>query len=243
MVFLWYQMTQNFYRYYILFKKKKYKKKENQILNLLKNVFRCSFSDIRLNQIDKILYRGNKVLILSQGDVYKGKCQQVPLPPYYDSSESGSSKDLGNIWSRSDHRSAEMAKDFMIRIDLQRIIQIDRAVDVFCDDDFASFAVLQESHVKYFKLPTLNPEEYTFKKLYNDVCDYDAIHDVLFHVDGEKFPAHKFIVYARAPGLRELLLAANEDKSVHLNFELLTSKMFELILKFIYCNYLPNGEG
>lgn len=205
--------------------------------------FRCSFSDIRLNQIDKILYRGNKVLILSQGDVYKGKCQQVPLPPYYDSSESGSSKDLGNIWSRSDHRSAEMAKDFMIRIDLQRIIQIDRAVDVFCDDDFASFAVLQESHVKYFKLPTLNPEEYTFKKLYNDVCDYDAIHDVLFHVDGEKFPAHKFIVYARAPGLRELLSAANEDKSVHLNFELLTSKMFELILKFIYCNYLPNGEG
>lgn len=154
----------------------------------------------------------------------------------------GASKDLGNIWSRSDHRSAEMAKDFMIRIDLQRITQIDRAVDVFCDDDFASFAVLQESHMKYFKLPALNPEEYTFKKLHLDVNEYDDIHDVLFHVDGEKFPAHKLIVYARASGLRDLI-SSYTDKDIHLNFSLLTSKMFEIILKFIYSNYLPNGEG
>ncbi|XP_065367472.1 inhibitor of Bruton tyrosine kinase [Calliphora vicina] len=215
-VFLWYQLTQNFYR--------------------------CSFSNIRLTQIDKILYKGNQVLILSQGDIYKGKCQQISTPPYYTRPETaGTSKSLGNIWSRSDHRSAEMAKDVMIRIDLQRITQIDRAVDVFCDDDFASFGVLQESHVKYFKLPALNPEEYTFKKLYNDVCEYDAIHDVVFHVDGDKFPAHRFIIHARAPGLREFI-AMKDEKEVHLNFQLLTGKMFELILKFIYSNYLLNEQ-
>lgn len=130
----------------------------------------------------------------------------------------------------------------MIRIDLQRIIQIDRAVDVFCDDDFASFAVLQESHMKYFKLPNLTPEEYTFKKLYHDVSEYDAIHDILFHVDGEKFPAHKFIIYARAAGLKELI-SSYKDKDIYLNFQLLTGKMFEIILKFIYSNYLPNEQG
>ncbi|XP_061394598.1 inhibitor of Bruton tyrosine kinase [Musca vetustissima] len=215
-VFLWYQLTQNFYR--------------------------CSFSNIRLTQIDKILYKGNQVLILSQGDVYKGKSQQVPLPPYYNIDEtSGQSKDLGNIWSRSDYRSSEMAKDFMIRIDLQHIKQIDRAVDIFCDDDFASFACLQESAMKYFKLPTLSPEEYTFKKLYHDVSEYDGIHDLLFHVDGEKFPAHKILIHARAPGLKELI-AAYEDKDIYLNIQLLTSKMFEIILKFIYTNYLPNEQ-
>lgn len=182
-------------------------------------------------------------MILSQGDIYKGKCQQVSLPSCYHANEaSGASKALGNIWCRSDHRTAEMAKDFMIRIELQRIIQIDRAVDIFCDYDFASFAALQESHVKYFKLPALTPEEYTFKKLYNDVNENDAISDVVFHVDGDKFPAHRFIIYARAPGLRELIIS-HKTKDVHLSFTLLTGKMFEFILKFIYTNYLPNEQG
>lgn len=167
------------------------------------------------------------------------------MPSYYHTNENSKSNSaLGNIWTRSDHRTAEMAKDFMIRIELQRIIQIDRAIDVFCDEDFASFAALQESHVKYFKSPALNPEEYTFKKLYNDVSEYDAIHDIIFHVDGDKFPAHKFIIYARAPGLREFIAdKGQDDKEVHLNFQLLTGKMFELILKFIYSNYLPNEQG
>ncbi|XP_013100750.2 inhibitor of Bruton tyrosine kinase [Stomoxys calcitrans] len=215
-VFLWYQLTQNFYR--------------------------CSFSPIRLKQIDKIFYRGNQMLILSQGDVYRGKCQQVPLPQYYNNSETSSqSKDLGNIWSRSDYRSSEMAKDFMIRIDLQHILQIDRAVDIFCDDDFASFACLQESSMKYFKLPALNPEEYTFKKLYHDVSEYDAIHDIVFHVDSEKFPAHKFLIHARASGLKELI-SSYQDKDIYLNMQLLTGKMFEIMLKFIYSNYLPNEQ-
>lgn len=135
-----------------------------------------------------------------------------------------------------------MAKDYMIRVDLQQIIQIDRAVDIFCDDDFASFAVLQESYMKYFKLPALNPEEYTFKKLHLDASEYDAVHDIVFHVDGDKFPAHKLLIYARAGGLKDLI-SSYQDKNVYLNFQFLTGKMFEIILKFIYSNYLPNEQG
>lgn len=130
----------------------------------------------------------------------------------------------------------------MIRIDLERLATIDRAVDIFCDDEFSAFAVLQESQMKYFKLPNLTPEEYSFKKLYNDVSEHDAIHDVVFHVDSEKFPAHKFIVYARAPGLRDII-SDYVDKDIYLNFPHLTSKMFELMLKYMYTNYFPSEDG
>uniref|UniRef100_A0A1A9X4V3 BTB domain-containing protein n=1 Tax=Glossina brevipalpis TaxID=37001 RepID=A0A1A9X4V3_9MUSC len=214
-VFLWYQLTQNFYR--------------------------CTFPNIRLSQIDKILYKVNQVLVLSQGNVYKGKSQQVTMPSYYNVDVIKNSKDLSNIWNRNDHRSAETSKEFMIRIDLQPVANIDRVVDIFCDDDFASFAVLQESHMKYFKLPTVNQEEYSFKKLYNGVSENDGVHDVVFRVDGDKFPAHKFIIYARAPGLKAIILTC-ETKDVHLNFPQLTAKMFEIIMKFIYTNYMPSEE-
>uniref|UniRef100_A0A1B0BRM9 BTB domain-containing protein n=1 Tax=Glossina palpalis gambiensis TaxID=67801 RepID=A0A1B0BRM9_9MUSC len=214
-VFLWYQLTQNFYR--------------------------CTFSNFRLSQIDKILYKANQVLIMSQGNVYKGKCQQVSMPSYYNEDVVRNHKDLANIWNRNDHRSAEMSKEFMIRIDLQPVANIDRVVDIFCDDDFASFAVLQESHMKYFQLPTLKQEEYTFKKLYNGISEYDSVHDIVFHVDGDKFPAHKFIIYARAPGLKAII-SKNGNKEIYLNFPQLTAKIFEIIMKFAYNNYMPSRE-
>ncbi|XP_067631426.1 inhibitor of Bruton tyrosine kinase [Eurosta solidaginis] len=215
-IFLWYETTQHFYR--------------------------CNFSHIRVSQIDKIFYKANEVLILSQGDVYKGKCQQVPVPAFMVKSESQKHpSSTANIWSSCDQNRTEISKDHIIRIELQRFSNIDRAVDIFCDDDFTSFGVLQESQMKYFKSPKLTPEEYSFKKLYNDMDECDAVHDVVFHVDSETYAAHKLIVYARAPGLREIL-KSYQDEHVHLNFKFLTGKMFELLLKHIYTNQFPN-EG
>lgn len=147
-----------------------------------------------------------------------------------------------NIWSSCDQNRTEISKEHMIRIELQRYSSVDRAVDIFCDDDFTSFAVLQESHLKYFKLPKLTHEEYSFKKLYNEMDEFDAVHDLIFHVDSETYAAHKFIVYARAPGLRDILLSY-EDEHIYLNFKLMTGKMFELMLKHIYTNQFPNEDG
>lgn len=55
-------------------------------------------------------------------------------------------------------------------------------------------------------------------------------------VEDEIFPAHKYIVYSRAEGLRDIV-RKYKDKHIYLNYEGLTSKMFELILKYIYENY------
>lgn len=205
--------------------------------------YRCSFSHIRITQIDKILYKANQVFILSDGDVYKGKCQQVPVPSYMTKSESQKHpSSAANIWSSCNQNKTEICKDHMIRIELQRYSSVDRAVDISCDEDITSFAVLQESHYKYFKAPYLHAESYSFKKLYNDMDVFDAVHDVVFHVDSETYAAHKFIIYARAPGLGDIL-RSYEDKEIYLNFKLLTGKMFEIILKHIYTNQLPSEEG
>uniref|UniRef100_A0A0A1XIP7 Inhibitor of Bruton tyrosine kinase n=1 Tax=Zeugodacus cucurbitae TaxID=28588 RepID=A0A0A1XIP7_ZEUCU len=214
-IFLWYEMTQQFYR--------------------------CNFSHIRISQIDKIFYKANQVFILSQGDVYKGKCQQVPVPTYMTKSDTQKHpSSTANIWSSCDQNRTEISKEH-IRIELQRYASVDRAVDIFCDDDFTSFAVLQESHLKYFKLPNLTHEEYSFKKLYNEMDEFDTVHDVVFHVDSETYAAHKFIVFARAPGLRDIL-QSYEDEHIYLNFKLMTGKMFELMLKYIYTNQFPNED-
>ncbi|ALC41431.1 CG8060 [Drosophila busckii] len=135
----------------------------------------------------------------------------------------------------------EISREHHVRIDLQRVPNIDRAVDIFCDESFASFAVLQESHLKYFRKPMLARREHSFKKLYHDTSDTDAVHDIVFHVDGECFAAHKFIVFSRAAGLRELI-RGYEDKNIYLNFDNLTCKMFELVLKHIYNNYWPRED-
>lgn len=48
--------------------------------------------------------------------------------------------------------------------------------------------------------------------------------------------AHKFIVFSRAKGLRDIV-EAHPDKHIYLNFEGLSSKMFELMMKHIYSNH------
>ncbi|KAH8369839.1 hypothetical protein KR093_001095 [Drosophila rubida] len=207
-VFLWYENTQQFYI--------------------------CNFSPIRLPEVKKIVYKCNQVLILSDGCVYRGKCNQLAYPA---GSQEKPKHNL-DIWQNNDQNRTEISREHHVRIDLQRVANIDRAVDIVCDESFSSFAVLQESHMKYFRKPKLPPRVDHFKKLYHDTCDTDAVHDVVFHVDGESFAAHKFIIFSRAPGLRELI-RCYQDKNVYLNFDNLTGKMFELMLKHIYTNYWP----
>lgn len=185
-----------------------------------------------------MLYKCNQVLILSDGCVYRGKCNQLALPtPAQDKA-----KHNLDIWQNSDQNRTEISREHYVRIDLQRVPNIDRAVDIVCDESFSSFAVLQESHMKYFRKPTLPRRENHFKKLYHETSDADAVHDVVLHVDGESFAAHKFIIYQRAAGLRELI-RCYLDKDIYLNFDNLTGKMFELIMKHIYSNYWPTEDG
>lgn len=55
-------------------------------------------------------------------------------------------------------------------------------------------------------------------------------------IEDEIFFAHKYIIFSRAEGLRDII-RQHENKHIYLNYEGLTSKMFELIMKYIYENY------
>ncbi|EDW02415.1 GH21979 [Drosophila grimshawi] len=211
----------------------------NVVFLWYENTQQCNFAPIRMPEIKRILYKCNQVLVLSMdGCVYRGKCNQLALP-------AGGAQDKPkanvDIWQNNDQNRTEISREHYVRIDLQRVPNIDRAVDIVCDESFASFAVLQESHMKYFRKPTLPRREHSFKKLYHDTSDADAVHDIIFHVDGEIFAAHKFIIFNRAAGLRELV-RLYLDKDIYLNFENLTGKMFELVLKHIYTNYWPTED-
>lgn len=196
---------------------------------------RCSFSNIYLSQIDKMLCKSNQLFILSQGDVYTGKCSQITSEKVFDDDESS--------WFCKGFTKKEVSQSYRIKVELKQIPLIDRAVDIFADDDLFSFAVLQECSKKYFKLPQLPPEEYSFKKLMHDSHEFDEIHDVVFHVDSEIFYCHKLLIYSRSSGLRDMI-DQQMDKHIHLNhLEGLTGKMFEIILKFIYSNYYFVIEG
>lgn len=59
-------------------------------------------------------------------------------------------------------------------------------------------------------------------------------------VEDDVFPAHKFLVFSRAPGLRKMCA---DQKHVHLEMENLSSKMFELMLKYIYSHYQLTMAG
>lgn len=58
----------------------------------------------------------------------------------------------------------------------------------------------------------------------------------ILQVEDEVFPAHKYIVFSRAEGLRDIV-QQYEDKHIYLNYDGLTAKMFELIMRYIYENH------
>lgn len=160
------------------------------------------------------------------------------------------------------NRKVDISETYRCDIDVQRIPNIDRITNVSVDQRGESFVVLQENSKRYLTIPEIPDEPITFKSLLNETTEFDLLHDIVFHVsdwaqgffylkaqdlisnsfssfsqvEDEIFPAHKYIVYSRAEGLRDIV-RKYKDKHIYLNFEGLTSKMFELIMKYIYENY------
>lgn len=101
---------------------------------------------------------------------------------------------------------------------------------------------LQASCRRYLNVPPLQIEEMSFKNLMVEASETDSIYDIVFHVEGETFPAHKYIVFSRAKGLQNVVLPYG-DKHIYLNYKGLSSKMFELMMKHIYCNHTLSLTG
>lgn len=120
----------------------------------------------------------------------------------------------------------------------------------------------------HLKVPTLHDYNTVLDVLYEEMSEFDSIHNVLFHVselglysidlfincvdfichqvDRQVFPAHKYILLSRAPDTFTSIIAESEDKkNCYLDIEGLTAVAFEIILKIIYTNHslTDHGEG
>lgn len=107
--------------------------------------------------------------------------------------------------------------------------------------------------------------------LHQEMCEFDGIHDVVFHVrkrereigsdpvwsiqgqltqkclpqvDRQVFAAHKYVVLCRAPDTFGPWIESAEDtKNCYVDVDGLTATAFELILKVIYNNQLLSDSG
>lgn len=225
---------------------------------------------MRSLDIDKILFKNDQILLLSHGNVYEGKVIKIQISPIDDSistTKTNINTSLSTITKNFNYHTTaattlesfliwdvnlppnmkhEICSKHIIKIDLKHLSNIDRVQNIFCDDEFQSFGVLQENSRKYYQIPKFITEEFSFKNLLNDANEFDQTHDIIIHVDNEEFYCHKFIIYSRSNGLMKIIndMENNSiDKHIYLNFKNLTSKMFEIILKHIYTNYYLADEG
>lgn len=65
---------------------------------------------------------------------------------------------------------------------------------------------------------------------------------LVFQIEDDIYVAHKFIIFSRAKGLKEIV-EETSDKHIYLNYDGLSSKMFELMMKHIYSNHALTLTG
>jgi len=116
--------------------------------------YSCNFSPIRLPEIKKIIYKCNQVLILSDGCVYRGKCNQLALP----AGSQDKPKHNMDILQNNDQNRTEISREHYVRIDLHRLPNIDRAVNIVCDESFSIYdydyvCVIYETILTYICRP------------------------------------------------------------------------------------------
>ncbi|XP_038109988.1 inhibitor of Bruton tyrosine kinase [Culex quinquefasciatus] len=194
---------------------------------------RCVFAQSRNLEIEKIVWCNNHALVLLLGNLYHGtithKLNAQAVTQISEYTETYAKK--------------EMSTTNKTRIELKRIKGLNNVVDFVCDDEGENFAVLLENSRRYFNVPELVESNYDFGTLLAESHEEDGIHDVVFRVDYQTFPAHRFVIYHRCRHLRKLLEKHPEQREFSLaGYEGLAAPIFELILRYIYGNELISKE-
>ncbi|KAF4517403.1 hypothetical protein B566_EDAN005012 [Ephemera danica] len=128
---------------------------------------------------------------------------------------------------------------------------VHRAVGVSCDPRGRNFAVVQ-AHPKTALLEVPQVETSNMREqmatLLKEVCEEDAIHDVIFSVGSRRFATHTCIVGAQSEVLAQLIaescVASNAEDAPVVKIENVKPEIFEQFLQFIYtnqCNLLVPG--
>ncbi|XP_058449485.1 inhibitor of Bruton tyrosine kinase [Malaya genurostris] len=190
---------------------------------------RCVFAQSRNLEIDKIEWCNNHALVLLLGHLYQGiithklNAQAVTHTSEYTET----------------YTKNKMSSTSKTRIELRRIKNLNNVVDFVCDDDGENFGVLTENSRRYLNIPDLVEANYDFGTLLAEAHDMDGVHDLIFVVEYQKFPVHRFIIYHRSRHLRKLIVKRPGESEIHLNgYDGLAAPIFELILRYIYCNQM-----
>ncbi|XP_062547692.1 inhibitor of Bruton tyrosine kinase [Armigeres subalbatus] len=188
---------------------------------------RCVFAQSRNLEIEKIVWCNNNALVLLLGNLYYGtithKLNAQAVTQMSEYTETYAKK--------------EMSTTSKTRIELKRIKNLNNVTDFVCDNDGENFAALLENSRRCFQVPKQYESNYDFGNLLAEAHEMDGVHDLVFVVDYQSFPVHKFIIYHRCRHLRRLAEKQPTEQQIHLKgYEGLTVSIFELILRYIYTN-------
>lgn len=192
---------------------------------------RCVFAQSRNLEVEKIRWCSQNALVLLLGNLYQGIItNKLPRSAKHQFSE------FKETCTRK-----ELCETMQSRIELRRIRNLCNVVDFACDADGENYAALVENTRRCFCVPELVESNYDYGTLLADTTEMDGVHDVVFYVEGEPFPSHRFILYHRSEALRTLLQQHPAQKEYDLQdygFAGMTTGAFRLIMRYLYTNQL-----
>lgn len=132
-----------------------------------------------------------------------------------------------------------------VGLKLSKFARIHRAVYITSDVKGLDFCVIQQEPYKKFKIPDISPPELSKNLgiLLQECHEMDDLHDIVFQVGCDIFPAHRCIVAAASGHFNKLLLGNNNQQFVSIDGY--HGLIFEQFLLFCYtghCDLVRCGE-
>ncbi|CAH1965417.1 unnamed protein product [Acanthoscelides obtectus] len=126
-----------------------------------------------------------------------------------------------------------LEKDDCIMITLQKVSKIHRALCIQSDPKGKDYCVIQAYPYRNFEFPEMAPSEVkqNLELCLEEADETDDIHDIIFKIDSEKFPAHKYIIASCSPYLARLM---EEKKQKEIVLDVGKPEIFWEFLHFVY---------
>lgn len=196
---------------------------------------KCFYASCRQLDISKMFWSGNRIVFLASEDVLISTGMNV-----VNYNESDDVSEYQEIYSTK----KDICQTSRIKISLKRVPLASSVRDVWSDYDGLNCIFTRDDPYMHLKLPTIHDLEVPLDVLYEEMSEMDGIHDVLFHVEREVFPAHKYVLLSRAPNcFQSWIESAEDNKNCYLDVEGLTAVAFEFILRIVYRNHILSEDG
>ncbi|XP_077287148.1 inhibitor of Bruton tyrosine kinase [Arctopsyche grandis] len=141
-------------------------------------------------------------------------------------------------------------RDECVLIKLKRLSNIHRAVDICCDIKGNNFAVLQVApNSSLLDLPQVTSSQMVddMAALLDDASEFDLLHDVIFKIKNNLYPAHRYVICHASEYFTKLCndsQDSDDSKKPTIEIENIHPLIFKQILLFMYtgtCNLMSVG--